>query len=206
MKACRMIVWGAVLVALTLGPVPFLRSGETLAASEKTAKKHHAKGRAHARAPEKSVSAGSRLTSLEVGQLLGSHNRVRARVGLSPLAWSGKLASYAQAWADHLAAIGGRMEHRPRSGEWKQVHGENLFMGTAGHYGVVDAVAMWEDERSSYDGGAVDMSNLHAYGHYTQLVWKNTRRVGCAKVAAGGNVIVVCNYDPPGNFLGQRPY
>lgn len=206
MKACRITVCAVVLVAMTLGPVSFPWQGEARAASNKSVKKHHAGQRAHAPAGEKSASPGSRLTSREVGQLLASHNRVRSRVGLDPLAWSGKLASYAQAWADHLAVMGGRMEHRPYSGEWKQVHGENLFMGTAGHYGVVDAVAMWEDEESSYDGGTVDRSNLHACGHYTQLVWKNTRRVGCAKVEAGGNVIVVCNYDPPGNFLGQRPY
>ncbi len=86
------------------------------------------------------------------------------------------------------------------------MHGENLFMGTAGYYGVADAVAMWEKEKSAYDGGPIGGSNIGAYGHYTQLVWRSTRRVGCAKVECGGNVIIVCNYDPPGNVLGQRPY
>lgn len=79
-------------------------------------------------------------------------------------------------------------------------------MGTAGHYGVADAVAMWEQERSVYDGGRIDESNVYACGHYTQLVWRSTKRVGCAKVICAGNVIIVCNYDPPGNFLGQEPY
>ena len=123
-----------------------------------------------------------------------------------PLAWSDRLAMYAQGWADHLTSTSGRMEHRPHSGEWKQEHGENLFVGTAGYYGVADAVAMWEREKSMYDGGEIDESNVHACGHYTQIVWRNTRRVGCAKVKCAGNVIVVCNYDPPGNFLGQKPY
>ena len=150
--------------------------------------------------------AGSYLTPLEVRQLLASHNRARAEVGLGPLAWSSTLAAYAQEWADHLASTSRRMEHRPRSGKWKQEHGENLFMGTIGYYGVTDAVAAWEHEKSAYDGGIVDAANVRLCGHYTQLVWGSTRRIGCAKTECAGNVIVVCNNDPPGNVLGQAPY
>ena len=39
-------------------------------------------------------------------------------------------------------------------------------------------------------------------GHFTQVVWKNTKRVGCALSRKGDHVVVVCRYDPPGNFLG----
>ncbi len=207
--------------------------------------------------------AGSRLTPHEVRQLLASHNRARTEVGLSPLTWSTKLAVYAQEWADHLASTSRRMEHRPHSGRWKQEHGENLFMGTAGYYGVADAVAMWEGEKRAYDGRAIDQLvdslqlaagrplfaslrgnywgsappppakpvepppqrlafarcpgypaacsrviyyGAHSFGHYTQLVWRGTRDVGCAKVFCSGYMIVVCNYNPPGNVLGLRPY
>ena len=149
---------------------------------------------------------GSLLTPLEVRQLLASHNRARAEVGIAPVVWSSTLAIYAQEWANHLASTSGRMEHRPHWGKWKQEHGENLFIGTAGYYGLADAVAAWEREKWVYDGRAVDESNVHAFGHYTQLIWRNTRRIGCAKVECAGNVIVVCNYDPPGNVLGQTPY
>jgi len=154
----------------------------------------------------KGRSIGSRLTSLEVGQLLASHNRARAEVGIAPLQWSDVLAAYAQEWADHLASTSRRMEHRPHSGRWKQEHGENLFMGTDGYYDVADAVITWEREKLAYDGRAIDQSNVHACGHYTQLIWRNTKRIGCAKVRCAGNVIVVCNYDPPGNVIGQTPF
>ena len=150
--------------------------------------------------------AGSRLTPREVRQLLASHNRARTEVALSPLTWSTKLAVYAQEWADHLASTSRRMEHRPHSGRWKQEHGENLFMGTAGYYGVADAVAMWEGEKRVYDGRAVDQYGVHSFGHYTQLIWRGTRDVGCAKAFCSGYMIVVCNYNPPGNVLGMRPY
>ena len=154
----------------------------------------------------KGGSVGSRLTPLEVAQLVASHNRVRAEVGIAPLQWSEVLAAYAQEWADHLASTSRRMEHRPHSGRWKQEHGENLFMGTDGYYKVGDAVITWEQEKFAYDGRAIDQFNVHACGHYTQLIWRNTKRIGCAKVRCAGNVIVVCNYDPPGNIVGQTPF
>jgi pathogenesis-related protein 1 len=154
----------------------------------------------------KGGSTGSRLTAQEVRQMLAAHNAARTEVGASPLVWSKNLAVYAQEWADHLASAAGRIEHRPYSGRWKQKYGENLFMGTAGRYGAADAVAAWESERSAYHGEAIDMSRFYAYGHYTQMIWKNTRSLGCAKAQSGGNMIVVCNYDPPGNVVGHTPY
>lgn len=43
-------------------------------------------------------------------------------------------------------------------------------------------------------------------GHYTQVVWKNSRYVGCGKaMAANGTLYYVCNYYPAGN-TGGRPY
>jgi len=149
---------------------------------------------------------GSRLNVEDMRTLLNLHNKARADVGVGPLAWSKNLAEYAQSWADHLAATNCRMEHRPDSGKWKQGHGENLFMGTAGYYSVTDAVRAWEKEKSLYHGAPLNASNWYPSGHYTQLVWKNTRQIGCAKAECRGNVIVVCNYDPPGNVLGQKPY
>ena len=158
-------------------------------------------------------SIGSNLTLQEVEELLQEHNKARAEVGVGPLHWSKQLAIYAVEWADHLAATKCRMQHRSESGQWKQEHGENLFMGTAGYYGVADAVKAWVSEKKYYKGGTLTASdqrgtsgNWHASGHYTQVVWGDTKQLGCAKVECKGNIIVVCNYDPPGNVLGQKPY
>jgi hypothetical protein len=217
MKTCK-ILFATVLVALILGPVSLDRGpgrrgigtipwwAESQAATGDTVAERDARGSNSGTGDVEGGFVSSHLTPQEVRRLLTSHNKARAEVGLAPLVWSDGLAMYAQEWADHLASTSHRMEHRPHSGTWKQEHGENLFMGTAGYYGVGDAVAMWEREKSVYDGGTVDESNVHACGHYTQLVWGTTKRVGCAKVTCGGNVIVVCNYDPPGNVLGRRPY
>jgi len=155
--------------------------------------------------PDK-TSIGSDLTLGEVKDLLQLHNKARAEVGVNPLRWSTKLAIYAQEWADHLASTQCRLEHRPRSGTWKQEYGENLYMGTAGYYGVADAVKAWEGEKIHYKGETLNSSNWNKSGHYTQVVWEKTTHVGCAKVACKGNIIIVCNYDPPGNVFGQKPY
>jgi pathogenesis-related protein 1 len=149
---------------------------------------------------------GSRLSSAEIEKILTLHNKVRADVGVAQLIWSADLAIYAQEWADNLVATNCDLEHRPRSGKWEQKYGENLFMGGSGYYDVTSAVKYWEEEKRHYNGQAIDNNNQNRSSHYTQLVWGKTKQIGCAKVVCKANIIVVCNYDPPGNMLGQKPY
>jgi pathogenesis-related protein 1 len=139
-------------------------------------------------------------------EILDEHNRVRAAVGVGPLIWSDTLASYAQEWADHLARVGCRMQHRPPSGGGNHRYGENMFAGTAGYYGMIDAVQSWESEKQHYSGGPIIPSNFRKIGHYTQMVWRDTTHVGCGAVTCRGQLIIVCNYDPPGNIVGKKPY
>jgi pathogenesis-related protein 1 len=110
------------------------------------------------------------------------------------------VAAFAQAWADHLAGSCG-FEHRPDN-----PYGENLFGGTAGYVGVLDAAASWYQEKPYYPGGPLTADNGFLAGHYTQMVWRDTTRVGCGKAECNGQIIVVCDYDPPGNILGRSPY
>lgn len=166
------------------------------------AQNHDTQGRNVRRA----YAGQSGMTAKEVRLILEAHNAARSEVGSPALTWSESVARYAKEWADHLASTTHRIQHRPHSGKWAQKYGENLFMGSAGHYGVGDAVASWYTEKSAYHGGVIEMSRFYTYGHYTQLVWKNTKELGCAKVECNGNIIIVCNYDPPGNMVGYTPY
>ncbi|MBW2461659.1 MAG: Fis family transcriptional regulator [Deltaproteobacteria bacterium] len=149
----------------------------------------------------------------ESGPLTGitaAHNTVRAATGggVAPLTWDDGLAATAQAWADNLASRGCDPQHSMGSG-----YGENLaaFGGTTGTaQGVVDA---WVSERDCYTYGTfmgtdqcVGCERSGGCGHYTQVVWANSRRLGCGMATCDGAAVWVCRYDPPGNVLTQEPY
>jgi pathogenesis-related protein 1 len=80
-----------------------------------------------------------------------------------------------------------------------------------GEPGVMDVMKNWaESEKKYYKGEAIgNIKSNQATGHYTQIVWGDTRRMGCARAMCNkkrGTYIWVCNYDPPGNWVGQKPF
>ena len=146
--------------------------------------------------------------------VLAVHNRERAAVNASvpPLVWSDKIAADAKVWADHLATTGEFVhdtEHLPTLGE-----GENLAaMSWMGVHNTTVPTAQnmqgWVAEKNSYQGKP-SATGTNVTGHYTQMVWRNTKEVGCATATStangGGREILVCRYSPPGNMVGQKPY
>ena len=130
--------------------------------------------------------------------ILARHNAVRARLGMHPLAWSDRLAAHAQAWADTLLARN-QFIHRPNS-----TYGENLFDITGATASPAQVVNAWSAESRNYDYTSNRCSGK--CGHYTQIVWRDTKRVGCAVARGREREVWVCNYDPPGNWVGKRPY
>jgi hypothetical protein len=129
-------------------------------------------------------------------QLLAAHNAHRARHCAPPLQWSAQLARAAEGWAHELVRRGCPLEHS------QLAHGENLAAGTQGGFAPGDFVDMWYREVGGYrfKRGRFSMST----GHFTQLIWRDTRRVGCALGACdNGLELLVCEYDPPGNVEGR---
>ena len=150
---------------------------------------------------------GSHVSQSDAQVALDFHNKARKDVGISPLQWSSDLAKYAQAWADNLAKNNCGFKHRPDSGEWKQVHGENIFKGSGAIYTALGASEGWYSEIKDYKHGPISDINWPIAGHYTQMVWKNTTQVGIASsTCSNGAIIIVANYDPAGNYLGQKAY
>jgi len=131
-------------------------------------------------------------------QMLAAHNAVRAALKIAPLVWSDRLAAVARDWAGTLLARN-QFAHRPNS-----PYGENLFDIAGSTASPAQVVADWASEAKDYDYAANRCAAV--CGHYTQLVWSGTRSVGCAVATGGGREVWVCNYDPPGNFVGKRPY
>lgn len=133
---------------------------------------------------------------LGMAGFLFGHNRVREEHCAPPLVWSAEVARRAQRWADSLAANGCDFEHSHGS------YGENLALGTAGVDDDPEKIVdLWYRGFSNYDFARGGFS-LRT-GHFTQVVWNGTRRLGCGTSTCKGKRIWVCNYDPPGNYRGQ---
>jgi len=130
--------------------------------------------------------------------MLASHNAVRAREGVAPLAWSARLAARSQDWADTLVERK-QFTHRPNS-----PYGENLFEIVGAVVSAAQVVNTWAEESRNYDYSSNTCRGV--CGHYTQIVWANTKELGCAVARGGRREVWVCNYDPPGNWNGKRPH
>ncbi|KAL2921566.1 Pathogenesis-related protein 1C [Bienertia sinuspersici] len=135
---------------------------------------------------------------------LNPHNVARAAVGVPNIQWSDKLAAYAQHHAD--ACI-----FRYSGGPY----GENLAMtvGTT-EMTAARAVELWVSEKQNYNYEQNTCGCGYQCGHYTQVVWNTSLELGCGmKQCNPTNVIdliyrtiIVCSYNPRGNWVGHRPY
>jgi len=140
-------------------------------------------------------------------RVLAVHNQERSVLGLEPLRWEPALAQSAQRWADYLAQSG-RFEHAPESAGAPQ--GENLWAGTKGFYSPEAMVDAWAREKRFFRQGTFPdnsvTNKVQDVGHYTQMVWRATRQVGCAKATHGNEDILVCRYAEAGNYVGEKPF
>ena len=70
-----------------------------------------------------------------------------------------------------------------------------------------EVVDEWADERQWYDYDTDRCQTGQECSHYTQVVWAKTREVGCRQaVCTDKSQVWVCNYSPPGNIVGEKPY
>jgi hypothetical protein len=140
-------------------------------------------------------------------RLLAAHNSERARIGVPSMDWDPTLAADARVWANELAATG-RFEHSPDK-PGKPLQGENLWAGTPRAFSPEAMVGLWKAERSDYRPGVFPSNSrsgdVENVGHYTQLIWRNSHRVGCASAVGHEEEFLVCRYSEAGNISGQRP-
>ena len=140
-------------------------------------------------APSESYTTGPAL----IESTLNSTNHFRDQHNATPLTWNTSLADAASSWASRC--------------QWRHSRGptgENLALGYPDMSTAIDA---WGNERAQYDFSAPTGFSEET-GHFTQLVWKDTTSLGCAAVDCSGKnslqgYVVVCEYWPPGNVVGQ---
>jgi uncharacterized protein YkwD len=137
------------------------------------------------------------LLSKPASQLLGIHNQRRLQHRAPKLAWSPDIAQFAR---QHACRCNFTHDTNRR-------FGENLY-GVWGPRIPNEVVASsgsqaWYKEVKYYNFSNPGWN--YAAGHFTQMVWKNTKRMGCGLCWCPANdmTLLTCKYDPPGNVLGQ---
>ncbi len=140
------------------------------------------------------------LTAEQKQQFIDTHNRYRAEVGVPPLVWSDKLSDFSAEWATKKGKQGCKMQHRPDND-----FGENIYWSSGMAFDPEVAVTEWGNEKLQYNNEVIGQEKAMV-GHYTQMVWRTTTQVGCAAYQCEQNLIVICNYNPAGNWMGQHPY
>ncbi|KAL8827092.1 MAG: hypothetical protein Q9170_007155 [Blastenia crenularia] len=160
--------------------------------------------------------------------VLTHHNVHRSNHSADDLVWDDTLASYAAqtaktcVWGHDLSPGGGG-------------YGQNIAAGTqANNISAILSNGFYNDEMMlfpSYGSDSPDMSNFEKWGHFSQMLWQSTKKVGCytytcspagappldcnpstgqsyLKNTGCGNggmnaIFTVCNYSPPGNYAGE---
>jgi pathogenesis-related protein 1 len=147
---------------------------------------------------------------------VAAHNKWRAEAGvIEKLSYSSTLASSAQSWADNLKLnFHCQMHHSRPNG----MYGENLYWASAVDWSdgrqilqqitPNQVVASWGKEKADYDYKSNSCKPGKMCGHYTQLVWRSTRSVGCAMAVCEDTKqqVWVCQYQPAGNWIDHKPY
>jgi len=144
-----------------------------------------------------SASVAPADTTSNYQSILDRHNKYRCMHGVPLMMWDDRIAQNAQLWAD---TTGTNFEHS--SLEQRNIAGigsvgENLAMG------VTDAKAVdaFYNEIKYTNGGLVTQFSTEA-GHYTQVVWKDSVKLGCGI----NGQLLVCQYASPGNYEAMFSY
>ena len=165
-----------------------------------------------------------------LNEMQGAAGLLPAAGNMARLVWDNELEQVAQDYADQC--VWGHNSNRtaeysalnptdihgnPVSGRVSV--GENIAAGGSFNPSVVEAFNgydNWEAEVADYSFGALNVSDFcgDVCGHFTQIVWAKTFKVGCAASACPSGTVfdrfastyLVCNYSQSGNFLRQEPY
>ena len=131
--------------------------------------------------------------------ILTNHNYHRKRHQVDELERNSEIEQVAQSYSEYLASI----ETMKHSGNGK--YGENLYNCWASNGICITgekASQSWYDEVKQYNFNNPGFSG--GTGHFTQLVWKGSKQIGCGVACSINNkCYVTCNYYPPGNVLSQ---
>lgn len=128
-------------------------------------------------------------------EFLEAHNSYRALHKAPPLTYNDALNEAAQKWADECL-------EKMTLGHSKTDDGENVFCKqSTGKIELTgkEAVDSWYSEIKDYTFGKA--GSQPGTGHFTQVVWKESKELGVGFATNGRSVFVVGQYRPAGNFV-----
>ncbi|XP_070310321.1 GLIPR1-like protein 1 [Odocoileus virginianus] len=150
-----------------------------------------------------------------IAECLRFHNEARTNVSppaanMKYMSWDEALAKTAEAWAKKC-----KFKHNSCSTQVFKCHptfqfaGENLWLGPLTSSVTKFAVDMWYDEGKFYHFSTKSCSKI--CGHYTQVVWASSFKVGCGlaicpNLGSPDTALFVCNYALVGNYPKVSPY
>ena len=130
-------------------------------------------------------------------EILTDHNYHRKRHQVDILSRNSEIENVAQAYSEHLSSIE-KLIHSDNK------YGENLYYCYASNGICVTgtkASQSWYNEVWQYDFNNPKFTS--GTGHFTQLVWKGSKEIGCGAACNSNNkCYVTCNYYPAGNVMG----
>ncbi|KAG8192347.1 hypothetical protein JTE90_002167 [Oedothorax gibbosus] len=139
-----------------------------------------------------------------VQECLRIHNHYRADHGSPCLHLSTEVSAFSQKWADRLA----KEDHFHHSNHPK--YGENLFVSYMSDNSLPMATAKevvesWYAEQKFYPFGChITRDIIYKAGHFTQVIWRNSRELGIGRsISRTNRVYVVANYFPAGNVFNK---
>ena len=170
------------------------------------------------------------LSESEKAAALDLHNKLRSKVALGQetrgttgpqppaadmrqLAWDDELATIAQRWAEQCSFGHDQVRNVARFKVGQNVYESGSFgRRDEGAAGTIRAgLNSFFDEVKDFSSRGVDRYSFDSgTGHYTQMVWAKTDRLGCGYVSYKSGRFdkkyLVCNYGESGNFIGSSMY
>ena len=129
---------------------------------------------------------------------LEMHNKYRKMHHVPDIELNQELCDIAQKYAEYLAK-NSLFEHSHARFKGAGM-GENLYMCSGFEPNGGEAVTSWYNEIKDYDFKKGKSANGGVVGHFTQVVWKESKYLGVGIGKVGNSYYVVANYFPAGNF------
>lgn len=136
-------------------------------------------------------------------EALETHNKYRKMHHAPPLKLNKEICSISENYAKTLANKLKCLQHSENVYKGDEL-GENLYCCYGMEATGQEVSKHWYDEIKKYNFNGDWQSGC---GHFTQMIWKDTKEVGFGKYKdKKGKIYIVANYYPAGNFLGFFKY